>query len=199
MPMPLVLQKIADAPNLTQFAADNPEAALLPLSGIAGGTLVHKTRKRPAADILRGTLTGLGTGVGMFGGARLGGAIGNPGDGSMLVGGGLGGLAGYAIMQKLLAGLRAKEAPKKREKRSISPALSALIQTKQLSDQRNYHDKHLRLRALVDKHPDDFVIDSEKDGILGITHTPTGFQLHVPRRVMPANMKRVDNVQATNP
>lgn len=181
-------------PQLAEWAAQNPDVALVPLSGAAGAASAHKTRRQPATDTLRGALTGLGTGLGIFGGARLGNSLGG-GDG-MLLGGGTGGLLSYLAMQKLLRGMQPDQ-PKRREKRSVAPIIQQLLQAKQLSDTRAYADKHKQLRAMIDKYPNDFVIDSEKNGIVGITHKPTKFKLHVPLRVVPTNMARIDDVQPT--
>lgn len=72
--------------------------------------------------------------------------------------------------------------------------LTQLLLAKTLSDRRDYKGKHIRLRQLIDKYPDDFVIDSQQGDIAGVTHIPTGFKIHSPNRVLPVNLKRLSNV-----
>ncbi len=193
-----VLLKYADnEPTLTSFAEHNPEAAVLTLSGAMGGAAVRKTRNQPTTDVLRGILTGVGTGAGALGGAAIGRAA-DPSGSSAFIGGGLGGLISFLASRKLLRGME-PDTPK-REKRSVSPALTALLQAKQLSDNKQYADKHLRLRGLMEQHPNDFVIDSEQNGMAGLTFVPLGFKIHAPLHVIPKNIKRQDkSIPITSP
>lgn len=61
--------------------------------------------------------------------------------------------------------------------------LDKLLEAKSESDQRNYQAKHDLMRSLMWQHPQDFFIDSKKDGIYGVTHRPTNFRIHVPLHV----------------
>lgn len=63
--------------------------------------------------------------------------------------------------------------------------LDMLIRAKQESDRRNYSAKHRILRTLLQNRPHEFVVDSSLDGIIGITHKPTNFKIHIPRNVIP--------------
>ena len=63
--------------------------------------------------------------------------------------------------------------------------LDQLQAAKAHSDRRDYGSKHRLIRNLMTERPDEFKIDSQEGDILGITHIPTGFRLHVPRLVVP--------------
>lgn len=63
--------------------------------------------------------------------------------------------------------------------------LDALRQAKALSDRHHYLAKHALLNTLMRKAPDEFIRDSEANGIVGITHTPTNFRIHVPAHAVP--------------
>lgn len=65
------------------------------------------------------------------------------------------------------------------------PALPRLLQAKRESDRKNYRAKHSIMRGLITKQPKDFKIDSNKNGVVGVTHRATGFRLHLPKRVVP--------------
>jgi len=58
-----------------------------------------------------------------------------------------------------------------------------LSEAKAHSDRGDYSSKHRIIRQLMEDSPADFVVDSQEGDILGITHKPTGFRLHVPRIV----------------
>jgi uncharacterized membrane protein (UPF0127 family) len=62
--------------------------------------------------------------------------------------------------------------------------LEKLKEVKALSDKRQYPAKHSRAMALITKYPNKFFIDSEGDGIVGVTHRPTGFRFHLPKQVL---------------
>lgn len=64
-------------------------------------------------------------------------------------------------------------------------ALDDLIAAKGHSDRREYDRKHAILRGLVERSPGDFKVDSRAGSIVGLTHVPTGFRVHVPARVLP--------------
>lgn len=69
-------------------------------------------------------------------------------------------------------------------------ALSQLLEAKAESDRRNYARKHFLLRQLMTKFPTDFVIDQDTgNGIKGVTHSPTGFQVHLPTNVVPEGVR----------
>jgi uncharacterized membrane protein YfcA len=170
-----ILQKIAVTNNEEEEESFpypvSPEAALIPAGIMAGGTL-GTVKKKPVSSFLRGALTGLGTGTG----ALLGGYVGKhlTNDSSMALGGGaLGALLGYMAT---------------REKKAISPVLQQLLNAKGMSDKRDYTSKHRQLRTLLEQHPDDFTIDSVSGNIVGITHIPTSFRIHVPLHVIPSTM-----------
>lgn len=77
--------------------------------------------------------------------------------------------------------VKAAAAPKPR-------AIDRLLEAKKESDRRNYRAKHAIMRALMQAHPHEFAIDSEANGIVGVTHVSTGFRMHLPRRVLPASI-----------
>lgn len=62
--------------------------------------------------------------------------------------------------------------------------LNDLKKAKSYSDARKYEDKHLLMRRLMSDAPDDFMVDSENADIIGITHIPTGFRMHLPKTVI---------------
>lgn len=62
--------------------------------------------------------------------------------------------------------------------------LEDLKKAKAFSDARQYEQKHLIMRTMIETDPDEFEVDSEAEGIMGITHTPTGFQMHLPAHVL---------------
>jgi hypothetical protein len=68
---------------------------------------------------------------------------------------------------------------------SSNNALQDLKKAKAYSDAKQYEQKHLLMHELIKQNMKDFVLDSD-DGsnIVGITHTPTGFQMHLPKNVI---------------
>lgn len=67
-----------------------------------------------------------------------------------------------------------------------SPILTQLIEAKEHSDKRRYKLKHAILRDLLRKYPQQFMVDSNgTNRILGITHNPTNFRIHIPRTAVP--------------
>ena len=70
------------------------------------------------------------------------------------------------------------------EAKAKASVLSRLLEAKRLSDGRQYKQKHNIMRGLVKEHKLDFYVDSEENGILGITHLPTGFRMHLPDHVL---------------
>jgi hypothetical protein len=63
--------------------------------------------------------------------------------------------------------------------------LQLLRDAKQHSDRRQYAAKHEPLRRLLIQSPDDFERDSEPGRMVGITHRPTKFRIHMPRTAVP--------------
>lgn len=64
--------------------------------------------------------------------------------------------------------------------------LEALQEAKRMSDVKRYNAKHAIMSGIMLRHPEEFTIDSEDGDILGVTHAPTGFRMHLPRRIVPA-------------
>lgn len=62
--------------------------------------------------------------------------------------------------------------------------LGDLKKAKQYSDVKRYDQKHQLINQLVRKAPKEFYVDSEKDGIVGLTHSSTNFKIHVPKNVI---------------
>jgi len=58
--------------------------------------------------------------------------------------------------------------------------VNSMLKAKAHSDKGDYAGKHRIMRGLIATSPDEFIIDSEADGIVGITHMPTGFRMHLP-------------------
>lgn len=61
--------------------------------------------------------------------------------------------------------------------------LAELKQIKYLSDHKRYASKHDRIMTLLQSSPDDWQVDSDNGRELGLTHAPTGFRFHIPKRV----------------
>ena len=70
------------------------------------------------------------------------------------------------------------------------PMIDRLKAIKSLSDQKAYADKHARLRALMQRNPEHWAIDSELDRFYGVTHQPTGFRFHMPKTTVPHGIPR---------
>ncbi len=164
--------------RIARYAREYPEATLMPIMATLGSMTAVNT-KRPFADKVRGAARGLGIGASATLGATLGKNVASDPTAGVVGGGTLGGLLGYLAMRKLLPDY---------EKQGASP-LQILLQAKQLSDQKDYHGKHQRLRMLMDRYPDDFFVDSVNNDIAGITHRPTNFKVHVPIRVLPNKLR----------
>ena len=69
--------------------------------------------------------------------------------------------------------------------------LTQLIEAKKHSDARRYAMKHAILRRLITNHPDQFAEDSRSKGIVGVTHGPTNFRIHVPSGHIPAPLEKL--------
>lgn len=64
--------------------------------------------------------------------------------------------------------------------------INTLIKAKGHSDKKQYAAKNSVMAAMMHSNPDEFIVDSDNGKYLGITHTPTGFKMHLPRTVVPA-------------
>lgn len=62
--------------------------------------------------------------------------------------------------------------------------LGDLKKAKRYSDSKQYDQKHQLIHQLVREAPKEFYVDSEKDGIVGLTHSSTNFKIHVPKNVI---------------
>lgn len=69
-------------------------------------------------------------------------------------------------------------------------ALSRLLEAKAYSDRGDYQAKAQIMRQLLRDRPGEFVIDSEQGPIVGLTHLPTRFRMHLPRRTLPGPLAR---------
>jgi superfamily II DNA or RNA helicase len=65
-----------------------------------------------------------------------------------------------------------------------------LLKAKEESDRKNYSVKNDILRRLIKESPREFLIDSEENGIYGITHRPSGFKIHLLKAVTPPELTR---------
>jgi hypothetical protein len=65
--------------------------------------------------------------------------------------------------------------------------IDQLLTAKTESDRRNYKAKHNIMRKLLAAHPSEFLIDSSQNGLVGLTHVPTGFRMHLPKTVLPTS------------
>jgi hypothetical protein len=171
--------------NPNGIALDNDVA--LPLTGASMGALLAQDRGSPLLDTVRGGLKGLATG----GGALLG--MRSVAPESALPGAAAGGLAGYLSSLLALKAIgidRAKNKSRFR-KAAASDTLMALLAAKAESDAARYRAKHQIMRNLMKSTPADFTIDSDNGrGIVGVTHTPTGFRMHLPSGIIPADVGR---------
>jgi hypothetical protein len=64
--------------------------------------------------------------------------------------------------------------------------LASLIGAKRHSDLGQYNAKAAIMQALLHSSPEAFIVDSRQGPYWGITHKATGFQMHVPRTLVPA-------------
>lgn len=59
-------------------------------------------------------------------------------------------------------------------------AVRGLKLAKAYSDVGDYGNKHAVMEQLLRARPGEFDVDSRADGIVGLTHRPTNFRIHVP-------------------
>ena len=64
-------------------------------------------------------------------------------------------------------------------------ALKGLLKAKERSDVGDYRAKTDQMRKLLREKPHEFEIDSDEGHVVGITHKPTKFRLHLPRTALP--------------
>lgn len=69
-------------------------------------------------------------------------------------------------------------------------AIDNLLAAKKHSDHRQYKYKHEILALMLSKSPEDFYIDSDDGGIVGITHSPTKFKIHIPKKLVPSKIEK---------
>jgi hypothetical protein len=69
--------------------------------------------------------------------------------------------------------------------------IARLLRAKLESDRKHYEAKHSIMRELIQEKPHEFRQDSEEKGILGVTHHPSGFRMHLPKTVMPLALKKL--------
>jgi len=82
------------------------------------------------------------------------------------------------------------------QKQAKSLELTKLIEAKKQSDVGNYRQKNKILGGLLHNVPDQFKVDSILNAkYTGITHTPSGFKIHVPRRLVPPGIEKIYNEQ----
>jgi 8-oxo-dGTP pyrophosphatase MutT (NUDIX family) len=69
--------------------------------------------------------------------------------------------------------------------------LKRLIEAKKKSDNNDYAGKNKILADLFQKSPKQFKVDSELESgkYVGITHKPSGFQIHAPRMLVPVGIE----------
>jgi DNA-directed RNA polymerase beta subunit len=84
-----------------------------------------------------------------------------------------------------------------KQKKTASSAVDLLVQAKDASDRRDYGQKKNIMAALLREKPDEFFVDSDKDGIVGITHRPSGFQIHVTKDTVPHGISSQIPVDST--
>ena len=68
--------------------------------------------------------------------------------------------------------------------------LKRLIEAKKKSDNNDYDGKNKILADLMRTHPGQFKVNSILDKkYVGLTHKPTGFQIHAPRTLIPTGIE----------
>jgi len=67
--------------------------------------------------------------------------------------------------------------------------LADLKKAKKESDKGNYAAKTDILRKLLKEFPDEFKTDSENAHVVGLTHKPTNFRIHMPKKALPTKIK----------
>ena len=83
---------------------------------------------------------------------------------------------------KLLAFRIAKKMPKQMPKQGgagESP-LAVMLEARRLSDMGDYAGKHALMGRLMADRPGEFKIEAGDGHVVGVTHVPTGFRVHLP-------------------
>jgi hypothetical protein len=74
-------------------------------------------------------------------------------------------------------------------KTAKSYELIQLIEAKKKSDARDFTGKNHIIQTLTHKYPQNFKVDSRLNrAYVGLTHTPTGFKIHAPKKILPAEI-----------
>lgn len=76
------------------------------------------------------------------------------------------------------------------EKRAAIEALPTMLKAKEYSDNKQYDRKAALMLLLMQARPDEFIVDQDDDKFPGITHTLTGFKMHVPKAIIPKDVAR---------
>jgi len=85
-----------------------------------------------------------------------------------------------------LVNMACDEEPGVKTAASIMPLLR---RAKEHSDEGQYREKSDIMRALLVNHADDFHVDEDDGGhVVGLTHTSSGFRMHIPRAAVPPEM-----------
>ena len=103
-------------------------------------------------------------------------------------------IAGLGLTGGSIAAWLAHEKYKKKHtKIARSMELKELIKAKKMSDQKDYTHKNEVLRALLDKNPKAFKVDSHlNSGYVGLTHIKSGFKIHAPKSIVPSSLIHPD-------
>jgi len=80
----------------------------------------------------------------------------------------------------------------------MTTPIKQLLAAKAHSDRRQYDEKTAILRRMMKEAPEEFMVDSESDGIYGLTHIPTGFKIHLPKEQV-ADLLKAASVVRTVP
>jgi hypothetical protein len=78
--------------------------------------------------------------------------------------------------------------PHSKSSAAAGGAVSQLQEAKTQSDKHNYARKHAILKRLLEVRGDEFMVDSRKGNIVGLTHTPSNFRIHARRSVLAPGM-----------
>lgn len=70
-----------------------------------------------------------------------------------------------------------------------------LRKAKALSDRRQYSQKHVLLNRLMTDSPSDFYEDSRERNIVGVTHRPSNFRIHIPANKLRAPLEKAAAAQ----
>src|SRR5262245_19991197 len=77
-----------------------------------------------------------------------------------------------------------------------SRTLEQLLLAKELSDAGDYKGNHAIMQRLLAQAGNEFVVDSSRGSIVGLTHAPSGFRLHLPRKALPDSFRALLAAQA---